>query len=339
MLRRKRFQQLARIRVVGVGNGGMTAVNAMIEAGINSVDFVVADSCRRDLRKSRASLTVYTGNDFGAREAESRRHQLRSALRGSDMVFLVGGLGGVTSGQLAPLVISVAREVGALTTAIVTTPFAFEGAARAKKAQETVAYLRNVVNTLIVVPNDRLLEMAGGALPFHKTYDLALEIWRQSVQGVSDLVNAPGLVNVDFADVRTIMKTGGPSIIAMGRARGPFRAQKAAEQAINAPYLDVTIDGARGVLFNICGGQDMTLHEVRQAASVIRQRADPDVNLIFGATVDDALNGEICMTLIATGCGIAAPAFSIAPEALFSETSLPESGGARAILHRMMTQT
>jgi cell division protein FtsZ len=159
------------------------------------------------------------------------------------------------------------------------------------------------------------------------------------VQGISDLVNAPGLVNVDFADVRTIMKTGGPSIIAMGRGRGPFRAQKAAEQAINAPYLDVTIDGARGVLFNISGGQDMTLHEVRQAASVIRQRADPDVNLIFGATVDDALKGEIHMTLIATGCGIAVPAFPIEPEAIVSEPVPAESAGARAILHRMMTQT
>lgn len=307
MLRRKRFQQLARIRVVGVGHGGMTAVNAMIAARISGVDYVTVDRCNKDLERSRAALTIFAGEAAGGEEASSARRQLRMALRDSDMVFIVGGLGGTTSTWLAPLVAAVAREQGALTTGIFTTPFAFEGVGRANLARRAISLLENAVNTLIVVPNERLLQMAGGSLPFHKTYEMALEIWRQSVQGISDLVNAPGLVNVDFADVRTIMNTGGPSIIAMGRGRGPFRAQRAAEQASNAPYLDLTIDGARGVLFNISGGPSMTLHEVHEAASVIRQRADPDVNLIFGATIDEQLNDEIRMTLVATGCGLSAP--------------------------------
>lgn len=305
MLRRKRFQQMARVRVVGVGNGGITAVNAMIEARIQNVDFLTVDCSARDLERSRAPLSVLVKDRARAQAVDG---ELRPALCGSDMVFIVGGLGGKSGTELASQTAAAARRQGALTTAIVTTPFSFEGAARAQEARHGVEQLRETANTLVVVPNDRLLAMAGGALAFHQTYDLALELWLQSVRGISELINAPGLVNVDFADVRTIMSAGGPSIIAMGSGRGPLRAKRAAERATNSPFLDVTIDGAQGVLFNISGGPDMTLHEVRQAAAVIRERADPDVNLIFGAAVNTALEDEIQITLIATGCGFGAPA-------------------------------
>ncbi len=303
MLRRKRFQQLAKIRVVGVGYGGITAVNSMLEADIAGVDYVTLDSSARDLEKSRAPHRVFAERQRGRESLKLPRRELQSAIKGSDMVFIVGGLGGSTSMELIPLVASVARSEGALTTAVVTTPFSFEGLVRMQQAEQAITVLRGDVNTLVVIPNDRLLSMSGGRVAFHQTYELAQRIWRQSVEGISELVNAPGLVNVDFADVRTIMSSGGPSVIAMGSASGPERARRAAGQATNSPFLDVTIDGARGVLFNISGGPEMTLDEVRQAATIIRRRADPDVNLIFGATIKEALQGQIRLTLIATGCG------------------------------------
>lgn len=325
MLRRKRFRHLAHIAVVGVGKGGITAVNHMIAAGVTSVDFVTVDSDEVSLAESRAPLSIHLqespagGPDDGPACAEGdggsetapRREgvapgeavSLRQAVSGSDMVFVVGGLGGKTSVQLAPLVAEAARAEGALTTAIVTFPFSFEGRQRAERAWQAIHRLRSYVNTLIVIPNDRLLAMAGGELAFHETYRQALEIWQQSVQGISELVNAPGLVNVDFADVRAIMTTGGASIIATGSARGPHRALKAARQATGSRYLDVTIDGARGVLFNVTGGLDLTLEQVRQAAAVIRERAHPEANIIFGAAIDVAMEGELRITVIATGCG------------------------------------
>ncbi len=299
MLRRKRFNHLAKIRVVGVGNGGITAVNAMVEAGVNSVDYVTVDDSERDLQKTRAEVSIHVAAGDPCR-------LLRRALAGSDMVFIVGGLGGETGTRLAPMVAAAAREHDALTTAIVTVPFSFEGGRRAQHAQQGIQLLRKHVNTLIAIPNDRLLEMAGGALAFHQTYDLALNIWRESVQGITELVNSPGLVNVDFADVRTVMDVGGPSIIATGIGYGPAGARLAAEQATNSPFLDVTIDGARSVLFNITGGPSLTLQEVRQAAAVIRRRVHPDANIIFGAAVDATLDDEIRMTVIATGCGFSA---------------------------------
>jgi cell division protein FtsZ len=226
----------------------------MIEAGVHGVDFVTVDGNERDLKKSRAPVAICARRQVGATGLQSSRGELQAALGGSDMVFIVGGLGGRAGTRLAAEVATEARRDGALTTAIVTTPFSFEGAVRAQQAHQGISMLKEVTNTLIVIPNDRLLAMAGGALAFHQTYDLALKIWRQSVQGISELINAPGLVNVDFADVRTIMSGGGPSIIAMGRGSGPNRARVAAEQATNFPFLEVTIDGARGVLFNISGG-------------------------------------------------------------------------------------
>lgn len=304
MLRRRRFEHLARIRVVGVGDGGITAVNAMIDDEIKGVDYITVDSDPRALKRSRAIVSFAV--PAGAQASDGLR-ELEGALHGSDMVFVVGGLGGKTGTRLAADVAALARAEGALTTAIMTAPFSFEGPLRASAAERGVERLRNAAHTLVVIPNDRLLALAGGTVAFHQTYDLALSIWQQSVRGISELVNAPGLVNVDFADVRTIMSGGGPSIIAMGSSRGANRARRAAQQVVSSPFLDVTIDGAQGVLFNISGGPDMTLHEVRQAAAVIRERSDPDVNLIFGAAVDESLGDELRITLIATGCGFTRP--------------------------------
>lgn len=319
MLRRKRFRHLAHIGVVGIGKGGITAVNHMIAAGITSVDFVTVDSDQEALAESRAPFTIHLSETPSGeklqeettqlawqapdRQASDECNPLRDAVSGSDMIFVVGGLGGKAGVQLAPLVAQAAQFAGALTTAIVTFPFHFEGKQRAERARQAIRRLRPYVNTLIVIPNDRLLAMAGGELAFHETYHLALEIWKQSILGISELVNAPGLVNVDFADVRSIMTAGGASIIATGAARGPYRAREAARQATRSPYLDVTIDGARGVLFNVTGGLDLTLHHVRHAAAVIRERAHPEANIIFGAAIDVAMEGELRITVVATGCG------------------------------------
>jgi cell division protein FtsZ len=307
------LHHFAHIRVVGIGSGGITAVNHMVDRGINGVDFITVDVDVESLRASRAPLSIHIGSDgvspllsrsiTTATELEAER-LLQEALLGSDMVFIVGGLGGKTATRLAPRIAALARREEALTTAIMTTPFAFEGKKRARLAEKGVQRLRKEVNTLIVIPNERLLELAGGTLPFHETYRQARDVWYQSIQGINELVNAPGLVNVDFADVRTIMATGGASIIATGRARGGQRATVAAEQATRSPYLDVTIDGARGVLFNVSGGADMTLHEVTDIAALIRGRVHPDANIIFGATIDVALEDEIQVTVIATGCGL-----------------------------------
>ncbi|MFW6183366.1 MAG: cell division protein FtsZ [Chloroflexota bacterium] len=318
MLRRKRFQHLARISVVGLGSGGITAVNHMLDSGVAGVDFLSVDTDENALRRSLAPVNILipqtdrrltavfdqSSPDVGQ---ETPHRLLGEALSGSDMVFLIGGLGGRTATELAPAAAAVARRQEALTTAIVTFPFSFEGDGRARLARQGIRRLKEHVHTLIVVPNDRLLEMAGGQLAFHETYRLAHNIWRESIQGVSELINAPGLVNVDFADVRAIMSGGGASIIATGKGQGQNRAQQAAREATRSPYLDVTIDGARGILFNISGGLDMGLHEVKQAAAVIRKRADADANIIFGATIDVTLRDEIRITVIATGCGLALP--------------------------------
>ncbi|HSM57293.1 MAG TPA: cell division protein FtsZ [Candidatus Sulfomarinibacteraceae bacterium] len=311
MLRRKRFQHLAHISVVGLGSGGITAVNHMIDSGVTGIEFLAVDTDEKALRRSLAPVNIFIPPAdrrlTAATGRETPHSLLGEALAGSDMVFLIGGLGGRTATDLAPATAAIAREHEALTTAIVTFPFSFEGEGRARLAREAIRRLKKHLHTLIVVPNDRLLEMAGGQLAFHETYRLAHNIWHASIQGISELVNAPGLVNVDFADVRAIMSGGGASIIATGKGRGQDRAQQAAREATHSPYLDVTIDGARGILFNISGGLDMSLHEVKQAAAVIRKRADADANIIFGATIDGTLRDEIRITVIATGCGLALP--------------------------------
>ena len=310
MLRERRVRQFARISVVGVGSGGLTALNHVMSKDVLGVDCIAVDTDPNALRSAARAVTIHVPNGQGASAASwpppSACEALAGALSGADIVFILAGLGGNTGTKLAPVVADVAREQGALSVAAVTLPFSFEGPRFAHVAKRGLDHLRERVNTLIAIPNDRLLEMAGGEVAFHETFQLADDIWFQSIRGIYDLVNVPGLVNVDFADVRAIMSMGGPSIITRGRGRGEQRAEIAAEQATRSPHLDVTIDGARGVLFNISGGVDMTLQEVRQAAAVIRNRIQPDASFIFGAAVDvNYDNDEVVVTLVATGCGYA----------------------------------
>lgn len=309
MRRERRVRQFARMGVVGVGSGGLTALNHVRQKNFLGVDCIAVDSDPEALSKAAGATAVHIPRRRGGSVASSLPASAREILAGAissvDIVFLLAGLGGRTGTEVTPMVADVAREQGALAVAAVTLPFSFEGPRRAHVAKRGLAQLRKRVNTLIAIPNDSLLEMAGGEVAFHETFQLADNIWFQSIRGIYDLVNVSGLVDVDFADVRAIMSMGGPSIITRGRGQGDGRAELAAEQATRSPLLGVTIDGARGVLFNISGGVDMTLHEVRQAAAVIRERIQPEASFIFGAAVDESRGDEIVVTLVATGCGYA----------------------------------
>lgn len=301
MLRRDRAGFSASIYVIGVGGGGVSAVDRLIKRGVVGVNYIVVDSDENSLAQSSAETRIQVTEDGKGVES------LRTMLYRPDLIFLVAGLGGRTATTLAPRVASIAREQGTLVLAIVTLPFSFEGVRRAGSAKTGADLLQERVHTLITIPNDRLLETAGDELPFHHTYHLAEEIWYQSIQGINHLVNVPGLVNVDFADVKAIMANGGPAVITRGRARGPRRAHQAALQATRSDLLGITIDGARNVLFNLTAGPDLTLAEVGEAASVISSRAHPDANLIFGTAVDHSLGSEMEITVIATGCGVPTP--------------------------------
>jgi cell division protein FtsZ len=303
----------ALIRVVGVGGGGSNAVNRMIEAGIAGVDFIAINTDSQALMSSRARQRLHIGEratrglgaggdpEVGSRAAEESVEELHSVLRGSDMVFVTAGMGGGTGTGATPTVAKVARDEGALTIGVVTKPFTFEGAKRAKAAEAGIEQLKEHVDTLIVIPNDRLLETADKRVSLTDSFRMADDILRQGIQGISELITVPGLINLDFADVRTIMSMGGAALMAIGYGDGQDRAQMAAEQALSNRLLDVTIDGARGILFNVTGGPDLSLYEINQAASIIRETAHPDVNLIFGAVVDEEMGDEIRITVIATG--------------------------------------
>ncbi len=313
MQRRRRPQQLAKIRVVGVGSGGRTAVNGMLTSGVFGVDFITVDTDLTTQRESKAPLHIRIGKqataDHGTggnaqvgREAALQSNEaIANALHGSDLVFIVAGLGGGTGSGAAPIVAQIARQQDALVIGIVTYPFPFEGDDRLNTAKQGVIWLRNWTDTLIVIPNERLFKLSGGSIGIHETYRLAHEIWRQSIQGISELVNNSGLINVDFADVRSIVAEGGGAIIATGRAKGKDRARQAAEQATHSELLGITIDGAHGILFNISGGADLSLLEVEQAAEIITRRAYRDANVIFGAAINQEMEDEICITVIATG--------------------------------------
>lgn len=313
MQRRKKAQQLARIRVVGIGSGGLTAVNGLLSAGLYGVDFITIDTDATTKRNSIAPLHIHVAKDevdisgtagnaeTGRKAALTALQPLGSALRGSDLVFILAGLGGGTGTGISPVVARIAKRMGALVIGIVTFPFPFEGEERANTARRGVTWLRNWTDTLVVIPNSQLLEQAGGKIGFHETYRLAHTIWKQSVKGINDLVNHSGLINVDFADVRTIMSEGGGAIIATGKASGADRARRAAEEATQSELLGITIDGAQGLLFNVSGGPDMSLREVEQAADIITRRVNPKANVIFGAAVNHSITDEIHITVIATG--------------------------------------
>ncbi len=303
----------AKIKVLGVGGGGGNAVNRMLEAGLRGVDFVAINTDAQALMLSNAPTRLRIGDKLtkglgsggnpaiGQKAAEESMDEIREAIKGSDMVFVTAGMGGGTGTGAAPVVAGIARELNALTIGVVTRPFRFEGVQRSKAAEDGIARLKESVHTLIVVPNDRLLQIVDKKASIDAAFRVADDVLRQGVQGISELITEPGLINVDFADVRTVMSEGGNALMGIGRATGEDRAVQAAKQAISSPLLDVTIDGARGVLFNIWGGPSLTLHEVEEAANIIRERADPGANIRFGARLDQAFGDEMQITVIATG--------------------------------------
>lgn len=303
----------ASIKVVGIGGGGGNAVNRMIEEGLGGVEFIAINTDAQALMLSKAKTRVRIGDkltrglgaggspEIGRKAAEESADELYEVLRGADMVFITAGMGGGTGTGGAPIVAQVAKELGALTIGVVTRPFTFEGARRIQTAEAGIEALKSQVDTLIVIPNDRLLDIVDKRATLQDTFRMADDVLRQGIQGISELITVPGLINVDFADVRTIMSEGGAALMAVGSASGDDRARKAAEDAISSKLLDVTIDGARGILFNITGGPNMGMHEVSEAAAIIKETAHPEVNLIFGAAIDENMGDEIRITLIATG--------------------------------------
>jgi cell division protein FtsZ len=306
---------LAVIRVVGVGGGGLNAVNRMIEAGISQVEFIAVNTDIQQLRTCEAPIKLHIGReltqglgsgsdpDIGRDAAEEAYDQIKHVLRGSDMVFVTAGEGGGTGTGAAPVVARIAREVGALTVGIVTLPFRFEGTRRRSQAEKGVNELREVCDTVIVIPNDRLLEVLERSTSMLDAFRIADDVLRQGVQGICDLITMPGLINLDFADVRTIMSDAGSAIMGIGFATGETRAREAAERALRSPLIDTEIVGARGILLSIAGGDDLTLLEVNEAAEVVREAATEETNIIFGATIDERLSGQIWVTVIATGLG------------------------------------
>ncbi len=306
-------EAFARIKVIGVGGGGQNAVNRMMEEGIQGVEFIAANTDAQALTLSRAPMRVRLGDkitrglgaggdpEVGRKAAEESSDELYNALKGADMVFVTAGMGGGTGTGAAPVVAQIAKECGALTIGVVTRPFTFEGGKRSQSAEAGVTKMKEHAHTLISIPNDRLLQLADKKSSLQDSFRMADEVLHQGIQGISELITIPGLINLDFADVRTIMSEGGAALMAVGRGSGDDRAKNAAEQAISSQLLDITIDGARGVLFNVTGGPNMTLFEVNQAAAIIRETAHPDVNMIFGAVIDPNMGDEIRCTVIATG--------------------------------------
>lgn len=306
-------EAFARIKVIGVGGAGQNAVNRMMEEGIQGVEFISANTDAQALTLSRAPIRVRLGDkltrglgaggdpEIGRKAAEESSDELYNVLKGADMVFVTAGMGGGTGTGAAPVVAQVAKECGALTIGVVTRPFTFEGGKRTQSAESGVAKMKEHAHTLISIPNDRLLQLADKKSSLQDAFRMADEVLHQGIQGISELITIPGLINLDFADVKAIMSEGGAALMAVGRGSGDERAKIAAEQAISSQLLDITIDGARGVLFNVTGGSNMTLFEVNQAAAIIRETAHPDVNMIFGAVIDPEMGDEIRCTVIATG--------------------------------------
>jgi cell division protein FtsZ len=306
---------LAVIRVVGVGGAGLNAVNRMIDAGLSQVEFVAINTDVQQLHLSDAPVKIHIGRELtqglgsgadpevGRRAAEESYDQIKNALRGSDMVFVTAGEGGGTGTGAAPVVARIARELKALTVGIVTTPFRFEGTRRLASSNAGIDELRASCDTVIVIPNDRLLEVLDRSTSMLDAFKVADDVLRQGVQGITDLITMPGLINLDFADVRTVMRDAGSALMGIGYATGEDRAKQAAERALRSPLIDTEIVAARGILLSIAGGEDLTLLEVNDAAEVVRQAATDDTNIIFGATVDERLAGQVWVTVVATGLG------------------------------------
>jgi cell division protein FtsZ len=306
-------ENFARIKVLGVGGGGSNAVNRMIYEGLQGVEFVAINTDAQALMLSRAATRVRIGDkltkglgsggdpEIGSKAAEESSDELYEVINDADMVFITAGMGGGTGTGGAPVIARIAKETGALTIGVVTKPFAFEGSKRKGVSSNGIESLKDHVDTLIAIPNDRLLEIVDKKASMQQAFRVADDVLRQGIQGISELITVPGLINLDFADVRTIMAEGGAALMAIGHGEGDSKAVQAAEQAIASSLLDVTIDGARGILFNVTGGKDLSLHDVNEAAEIIRKTADPEANIIFGAVIDDSMSDKIRITVIATG--------------------------------------
>ncbi|HEK9099265.1 cell division protein FtsZ [Bacillus pfraonensis] len=305
--------QLASIKVIGVGGGGNNAVNRMIEHGVQGVDFIAVNTDAQALNLSKAETKMQIGGkltrglgaganpEVGKKAAEESKEQIQEALRGADMVFVTAGMGGGTGTGAAPVIAQIAKELGALTVGVVTRPFTFEGRKRATQAISGIAAFKDNVDTIIVIPNDRILEIVDKNTPMLEAFREADNVLRQGVQGISDLIATPGLINLDFADVKTIMSNKGSALMGIGVGTGENRAAEAAKRAISSPLLETSIDGAQGVLMNITGGTNLSLYEVQEAADIVASASDPEVNMIFGSVINESLKDEIVVTVIATG--------------------------------------
>nr|WP_106784056.1 cell division protein FtsZ [Lysinibacillus timonensis] len=307
------IDQLANIKVIGVGGGGNNAVNRMIEHGVQGVDFIAVNTDAQALNLSKAEYRLQIGNkltrglgaganpEVGKKAAEESREQIEEVLRGADMVFVTAGMGGGTGTGAAPVIASIARDLGALTVGVVTRPFSFEGKKRQTQAVGGISAMKEAVDTLIVIPNDKLLQIVDKNTPMLEAFREADNVLRQGVQGISDLIATPGLINLDFADVKTIMSDKGSALMGIGIATGENRATEAAKKAISSPLLETSIDGAKGVIMNITGGSNLSLFEVQEAADIVASASDEEVNMIFGSVINENLNDEIIVTVIATG--------------------------------------
>ncbi len=307
-------ESFARIRVVGVGGSGGNAINHMVTSNVVGVDFIAVNTDAQDLHKSKAKKKIHIGKsltrglgtgmnaEVGKQAAEETREELQEAIKGSDMVFVTGGMGGGTGTGAAPVVAKVARELGALTVGVVTKPFAFEGQHRMRMAEQGIAELRKAVDAIIIIPNERLLAIVNRDTGVKNAFALCDDILKQAVEGISDLITSTGIINVDFADVRTVMQNAGSALMGIGLAMGEKRAEQAARAAINSPLLEVSIHGAKGVLFSIAGSDDLGMLEIQDAANVITEAIDPDAKVIFGTVTDESLKkGQVRVTVIATG--------------------------------------
>jgi cell division protein FtsZ len=307
------IETFARIKVIGIGGAGGAAINRMVDAGVDGVEFVAINTDAQALHHSHAKIKIHIGKDatrglgagadpsVGEKAAQESIQEIKEALTGADMVFITIGAGGGTGSGAGHVVAQAAKELGILVVGFATKPFAFEGEKRRRNADLAIDNLRRSVDTLIIIPNDRLLQTIDRSTPLVEAFKVADDVLRQGVQGISDLITVHGLINLDFADVKTVMQNAGSALMGIGRASGDDRAVQAAQQAIESPLLEVSIDGARGILFNVIGGEDLSMHEINTAAETITNAADPDANIIFGATINPELDGELIITVVATG--------------------------------------
>ena len=324
------IDSLAIIKVIGVGGGGNNTVNRMIEHGVQGIEFIAVNTDAQALNMSKAQVKMQIGEksarglgaganpEVGKKAAEESKEQIKAALQGADMVFVTAGMGGGTGTGAAPVIAQIARDLGALTVGVVTRPFSFEGRKRATQANGGISAMKESVDTLIVVPNDRLLEIVDKSTPMLEAFREADNVLRQGIQGISDLIAVPGLINLDFADVKTIMSNKGSALMGIGMASGENRAAEAAKKAISSPLLETSIDGAQGVLLNITGDSNLSLFEVQEAADIVANASDQELNMIFGSVINDNLKDEIFVTVIATGFN---------EEIIQAKTTRPSFGG------------